>query len=165
MNIAIPTKLDKKLLRQLDRLVQSGLYNSRSEAIRDGIRKVVAESYLSLQKFHGVLAEMASETIMERFGDSVTDVILYGSVAKGKSNPDSDIDLLVLTEKNGLRKVEKEIISALESISLASDVIIMPLVMTRKMFSELLRSGYTFAKEVVEHGIQLHGCLMDEVRA
>ena len=165
MSIAIPTKLDKRLVRQLDRLVQSGLYNSRSEAIRDGIRKVVAESYLSLQKFHGVLAEMASETIVRRFGDLVTDVILYGSVARGESDPDSDIDLLVLTERNASLKVDREIIGTLEPISLASDVVIMPLVMTREMFSRLLEFGYTFAREVVEHGIQLHGALMDEVRA
>lgn len=38
---AIPTKLEEPLVRALDRLVADGLYQSKSEAIRDGVRRLV----------------------------------------------------------------------------------------------------------------------------
>lgn len=63
MDSAVPTKLDEKLVRELNRLVSEGFYVSRSEAIREAIRRLVAEHYISLQSFLRVIAEIASETL------------------------------------------------------------------------------------------------------
>lgn len=37
---SVPTKMTKKLLEELDRLVEEGWYASRSEAIRDAVREL-----------------------------------------------------------------------------------------------------------------------------
>ncbi|MFQ6085909.1 MAG: nucleotidyltransferase domain-containing protein [Candidatus Bathyarchaeia archaeon] len=161
--LAIPTKIDKRLVEELDRLVQRGLYASRSEAIRDAVRRLVTERYLSIQDFHRILAEAASEAIVQRFGDRVTDVILFGSAAIGRSSPESDVDLLVLTGEGGLPTVDRGVIDAVYTISLASNVVITPIVMAREEFSELLEGGYVFAKEVIRNGIQMRGRFLYEV--
>jgi len=38
---SVPTKMTKRLLEELDRLVEEGWYASRSEAIRDAVRELV----------------------------------------------------------------------------------------------------------------------------
>ncbi|KXA95093.1 hypothetical protein AKJ36_01540 [candidate division MSBL1 archaeon SCGC-AAA259I07] len=37
---SVPTKMTKRLLEELDRLVEEGWYASRSEAIRDAVREL-----------------------------------------------------------------------------------------------------------------------------
>lgn len=37
---SVPAKMTKKLLEELDRLVEEGWYASRSEAIRDAVREL-----------------------------------------------------------------------------------------------------------------------------
>jgi len=48
MSVAVPTKLEPQLLQDLDRLVDEGLYVGRSEAIRDAVRRLVAERYMTV---------------------------------------------------------------------------------------------------------------------
>lgn len=38
---SFPTKMTKKLLEELDKLVEKGWYASRDEAIRDAVRELV----------------------------------------------------------------------------------------------------------------------------
>ncbi len=38
---SVPAKMTKKLLEELDKLVEEGWYASRSEAIRDAVRELV----------------------------------------------------------------------------------------------------------------------------
>ncbi|MCP8304653.1 MAG: nucleotidyltransferase domain-containing protein [archaeon] len=109
MSKAIPTKLDKAIVDHIDRLVSKGLYVSRSEAIRDAVRELVAKRYISVSHFLRVMAEIAGEIIISNF-PKVTDVILFGSVATGEADMESDIDLLVLIEsKNDVEAGEMEI--------------------------------------------------------
>jgi len=48
-------RLTEDLIRMVDRLVERGIYNSRSEAVRDAVRKLVVESEI------GSLAEKRTE--------------------------------------------------------------------------------------------------------
>lgn len=61
------------------------------------------------------------------------EVILYGSVARGDATDDSDIDLLIIVDKEKLHYTEKEqIVFPLYDINVEEDVTISPLVYTRK---------------------------------
>lgn len=48
-------RLTKDLIKMIDRLVKRGIYSSRSEAVRDAVRKLVVESEI------GSLAEKKTE--------------------------------------------------------------------------------------------------------
>ena len=59
--------------------------------------------------------------------------ILYGSEARGDARPDSDIDLLMLVDKDKLTYSDKDrIISPFYEIELATGIIISMLIMPRK---------------------------------
>ncbi len=64
----------------------------------------------------------ASRLLRERF--PVKDVILFGSKARGDDDPESDIDLLLLTSRPLHWKEREAIINALFDVQMAYDVVI-----------------------------------------
>jgi len=166
MDLAVPTKLDEKLVEALDRLVSEGFYVSRSEAIREAVRKLTAEQYISIQNFLRTIAEITSETLTSQIGDVVTDVILFGSVARGNVTLDSDIDLLVLIrhEKDSSR-TRRKLHEMIYPISLAANTPITFIVTSREEFTAWIKIKYSFAQEIVKEGLQLHGDILNLVRS
>lgn len=81
---------------------------------------------------------IAREEILQKVRDKVREtepnakVILYGSYARGEYNKDSDLDLLVLLDKDHTsRKEIKRIKYALYDIEFETGVIVSPLVLSR----------------------------------
>jgi len=165
MGLAVPTKLDENLVEMLDRLVSEGFYVSRSEAIREAVRKLVADHYISLQSFLRVIAEIASETLKSNLGNVITDIVLFGSAARGDVTLDSDIDLLVLIENKDASTVRRRLHEVIYPISLASNTPITSIVITRKEFVAWVKSELSFAQEIVKEGLQLHGDVLSLVRS
>mgnify|MGYP003382355004 CR=1 FL=1 len=65
--------------------------------------------------------------------DPTAQVVLYGSYARGEQGPESDIDLLILVDKEKLDLDEERAIrSPLYDLELATGVMISPRVETRK---------------------------------
>ncbi|MBS7627153.1 nucleotidyltransferase domain-containing protein [Candidatus Bathyarchaeota archaeon] len=167
MALPIPTKLEEPLVKALDRLVEDGLYQSRSEAIRDSVRRLVERIYISRTRFLRIIAEIAAETIPIKYKNTVTDIIVYGSVASGQVSEDSDIDILVLVSTKGhesISQVEVGVHEVTYPISLASGTAITPIVLERERFLELYRKGEHFIGEIVKKGILLHGEILNELR-
>jgi len=167
MGLPIPTKLEEPLVAALDRLVGDGLYQSRSEAIRDAVRTLVERRYVSKIRFLRVIAEISAQVILSAHMQTVTDIILYGSVATGKVSGDSDIDILILISIKGREsagQLEVRIHEITYPIALASGSVITPIVLEKRRFLALCRIGEHFAREVVRHGIPLHGMILHELR-
>ena len=166
MGLAVPTKLDVKLVEALDRLVSEGFYVSRSEAIREAVRKLTAEQYVSLRNFLSVVAKIASEVVVLFFGDCVTDVVVFGSVSRGDVTIDSDIDLLVLLQnRKDYSKFRRALHERVYPISLASNTPITLVVMAREEFIFWAKSEFSFAREIVNEGLQLHGDVLSLVKS
>lgn len=166
MNNAIPTKLDKVIIEHIDRLVSEGFYVSRSEAIRDAVRNLIAERYITISRFLRAMAEIAGEIIIEKFSPIVTDVILFGSVATGKADIESDIDLLVLIEsKTEAGEMEIKTHEAIYPLSLAASIVFSAIVVHKDQFLNWLKEGSQFALEIVKKGVQIKGCMLDELRS
>lgn len=167
MGLAIPTKLEAPLVRALDGLVAEGLYQSRSEAIRDAVRRLVERNYISKIRFLRVIAEVSGQLILDEYGDAVTDIILYGSVASGSVSDDSDIDILVLvsdTMSKNLSQVEIRIHEITYAVALSSGSVITPIVLSRRKFMDLAGEGEHFAREIAKYGIQIKGTTLNELR-
>jgi predicted nucleotidyltransferase len=167
MGLAIPTKLEAPLVRALDGLVAEGLYQSRSEAIRDAARRLVERNYISRVRFLTVIARVSAQLVLDEYGDDVTDMILYGSVATGRVTDDSDIDILVLVSdrmRRNLSQAEIRIHEIVYAVSLSSDSVITPIVLERRKFLDLAREGEHFAREIVKYGIKIEVATLNELR-
>jgi predicted nucleotidyltransferase len=71
--------------------------------------------------------------LRQKYKEQISEVILYGSVARGESVLESDIDLLVVTT-NGDQELKDEISMACFDIILQTDVILSPLVMDEETY-------------------------------
>ena len=80
--------------------------------------------------------------------------VLFGSEARGDARRDSDIDLLVLFDKEHLSFADKmSVIDSLESISLSEDVEISPSIYTKKYWEQ--RPTDLFKRNILKEGIRL----------
>jgi len=73
------------------------------------------------------------EILRQEYKDQISKVILFGSLARGESDPESDIDLLIVIT-NGDQKLKDEISMACFDIILETNVILSPLVMDRETY-------------------------------
>ncbi|NMG83432.1 MAG: nucleotidyltransferase domain-containing protein [Methanosarcinales archaeon] len=55
------------------------------------------------------IAKGFADDILKIFGDKIQNVILFGSVARGESDEESDIDILVITTEEDFR-IRRELI-------------------------------------------------------
>jgi predicted nucleotidyltransferase len=88
--------------------------------------------------------------LLKQQGISVSKVVLFGSYAKGKANPDSDIDVAIVSTQFGqdvaeemmlLRKTALKVDSHIEPVPLSPD--------------DLSDNYSTFAQEIRRHGINV----------
>lgn len=61
---SVPVSLPPELVERLDRLVEDGVFGSRSEALRYGARLVVREEHL--ERLHEQTADAARKDVEER---------------------------------------------------------------------------------------------------
>jgi predicted nucleotidyltransferase len=69
-------------------------------------------------------------SVSQRYPDRIQDVILFGSKARGDGHPDSDIDVLILTDDDDWR-FSHAISTLAARISLNYDVLLAPRVVSR----------------------------------
>jgi predicted nucleotidyltransferase len=72
----------------------------------------------------------AAQLLRERF--TAQQVILFGSRARGEGDPDSDLDLLVVTARPLDWQDRQALVNALFEIELTYDVLLSPLVVTHE---------------------------------
>lgn len=84
---------------------------------------------------------------------SQVSVILYGSEAKGEARPDSDIDLLILVDREHITEKERqEMINPLFEIEYETGILINPVVMLKKQWGKIVTPFYV---NVMKEGIEL----------
>lgn len=147
-----PVRLSGTLAKRLDSLVEEGVYLNRSEAIRSAVRDMVESQS---QKGLMSVARIVASLIRERWGDDVSMIVLYGSVARGEIHEESDIDLLIIVRggnsREWRRKFNKLIYPMIPELGRQISLI----VNTGEELRELKEVGDPFILEVLEDGVEL----------
>ena len=96
--------------------------------------------------------EAAAATLRARF--PVTDLVLYGSKARGDSEPESDIDLLVLTSRPLDAEEQQRLWSDLHDISMRFDVLLSSLTVEARSWREGVHWVLPIHAEVEREGVR-----------
>ncbi len=101
------------------------------------------------------IAEDFAKEAVRRYGDRIEEIILYGSVARGKSGKESDIDLLVVSDVPR-HKMLWDLHSLTTPVLLNKGELISIAVMPRSEMKSLGDNESFFIKNVREDGIVLY---------
>lgn len=89
-------------------------------------------------------------------------IILYGSFARGDNRKDSDMDIIILLDKDQVsREDEKKVKYPLYDIEFDSGQVISPLVFSRKDW-ETRHKATPFYQNVISEGIELWEILKEQ---
>lgn len=88
------------------------------------------------------------------FGDSLVQVILYGSYARGDYQSESDIDIMILTSYSDdiIRQYDEKVSDVTYDFNWEHDVLIKPIVLNVKHF-DYWKGAYMFYKNVANEGV------------
>jgi predicted nucleotidyltransferase len=78
-------------------------------------------------------------------------IILFGSVARGDDNEDSDIDILIISSDN--KKIEQKVKDEIFNILLSKDQLISAHVISEKKFNET--KNFSFLSNVLSEGVPI----------
>lgn len=100
--------------------------------------------------------ELALEKLLrqleEKFPEQIAQIILYGSKARGDSDQDSDVDVLVVLKEED-SQVFWDVLTLASEISLEYDLLLNPIISTPKRVER--QRGFAFYKNVARDAIQL----------
>lgn len=122
-------------------------------ACRLGVRLRLMKSldHIVLKPADRLAIQAAARSVRAQF--PVAELILFGSKAEGRDDPESDIDLLVLTTRGLSWQERGALMDSLYSIQLEYEVVISPLVVPIKEWQEGLYSVLPLHDEIGRHGI------------
>ena len=104
-------------------------------------------------KYDKVIAQLKDE-IIAQVGDCVHSIVLFGSVARGEATPDSDIDLLLITD--GSQAVKDRIHEMSYDIDLEYEVFTQLVFFTKAGFEKEVRMRSWFSTDLVTQGVVLY---------
>lgn len=107
---------------------------------------------LSLNEREAVESFLAR--LWAQYPERIFQVILFGSKARGDSQPDSDIDILLITDDDGWR-FRHAISDVASSASLEYSVLIGPRVISQARWAEMTRERFSLCENVEREGIPL----------
>lgn len=163
MSSVIPVRVPREIAQKIKELVDAGLYPNRSDLIREALRRhIVSEGTTAQKSAIGKVVATIASTMMAWNEKAVTDVILFGSVARGEAVVESDIDLLVLVENAEGWIVRQRLYDLIYLIILALGVAVSLIVVNKKRFIHMVEEGDPFALSIIQEGIQLHGVFLNE---
>jgi predicted nucleotidyltransferase len=106
---------------------------------------------LSVKDYEKKAIREATKMLKERF--PVKEIILFGSKARGDSDEESDIDLLLVTKASIHWKERQAIIHALFDIGMKHDVIFSILDTSESDFNKGIFTAFPIYQEIIREGV------------
>jgi len=163
MSAVVPVRVPRKLTQKINEIIAKGLYPSRSDLVREALRRLIVSEGAFTQKFDvgRSIASLASSIVVWN-EKTVTDVILFGSTARGEATFESDVDLLILTERARPWVVRQRLYDFIYPIIPAFGVDISLIVIDKNNFTRMVKDKDPFAMSIISEGIQLQGDILNE---
>lgn len=159
----VPVKLSDPLADALDELVKSGFYTSRNDALRDAVRFLIENKKLKktdekqrLQIELHAIARVVAAILLNKYGTAISQIVLFGSVAKGEVSEESDVDLLIIVKNGDRLRWRRRFIEEIVPLAYRIDHYISMKTFTKKEYKSLVDRGSLFIKEVLNHGIIIY---------
>lgn len=98
------------------------------------------------------------EEVRRLFGDKLRQLILYGSFARNESDPESDIDIMIMVDdsEDGLRKYRYLIADVMGELTIKYGKLISLTEVTYDRYTDYL-DILPFYKNISEEGIEIYG--------
>jgi Arc/MetJ-type ribon-helix-helix transcriptional regulator len=157
MDKIIPLRLDEAMAGQVDRLVTEGIFRSRNEGIRAGVREVLRQHQGSRSARRAVIAKLVANHLMQLHGDLIHAIVLFGSVANARDTEYSDIDVFVLTRQDLNYDEEGKMIEDMTELMWGVDELVSLQSEPIEIFSNAIRRGFEFETNIHAKGIVLAG--------
>ena len=106
------------------------------------------------------IAKEFADRILSRFKDRTGKIIRFGSVARGESGANSDIDVLVVTRQKDIGTI-KEICGVAYDISIRHFTDISPKIYSHDEIMRSLRVMTPFIEEILNDEVPLYGSIRD----
>lgn len=94
------------------------------------------------------------EKLINEFGQDVDEVRLFGSRARGKAEPDSDLDVLILVKRPDY-SLKHSILWLAAEVSLMYDILLSPCVVPPVAWQQMRQDNTLFYRTVCAEGIPL----------
>ena len=98
--------------------------------------------------------EHFATTLRERWGREILEIHLFGSKARGDAGPESDVDLLIVTERNDW-KLKDEIGRVATKILLAEGIYLSIKVLGKALYQRLVALEAPFIKNILREGVSV----------
>lgn len=157
MSQVVPARLSIDLVKQLNQYVKEGRYANRSEVIQEAVRQLVSAGALSpLASSMNMMARLAS-LIIAWNSPIVETILLYGSLARGETRLESDIDLLIIINPDTTPawKIRQEYYKLIYPLMVSSGIDISLNVVEDKTWKNMVREEDPLTKEVLREGVSL----------
>jgi len=98
--------------------------------------------------------ERFAATLRERWRGEIVEIHLFGSKARGDAGPESDVDLLVVTERNDW-KLKDEIGRVATKILLTEGIYLSIKVLGKSLYQRFVALEAPFIKNVLREGVSV----------
>lgn len=89
-----------------------------------------------------------------RYPGRIFQAILFGSKARGASHPESDIDILLVTDTDDWR-FRHAVSDVASDVSLEYDVLIGPRIIGQARWDQMAREGFSLYESIVRAGVPI----------
>lgn len=98
------------------------------------------------------------EEVRQLFGDKLRQLVLYGSYARNESDPESDIDIMIMVDdsEDGLKKYRYLIADVMGELTIKYGKLISLTEVTYDRYTDYL-DILPFYKNISEEGIEIYG--------
>ena len=90
--------------------------------------------------------------VRQQSGQSEVTAVIFGSKARGEAGAESDLDLLVILDRDDLA-IKRGIFDLAFEVFLETDVLISPLVLSQERLAALKRSGRRLIRDIERDGV------------
>ena len=96
-----------------------------------------------------------SERLAKELPNKIESIILYGSAARNQTHEDSDIDILIITQKDD-KKLYDKISKIRTQIDLDNNTLTALVQMSKNELERYLKLGSPFLENVMKQGVPLY---------